>query len=52
MAHNAGALVNEYRLKLRSIYDLWVDMRDDEPITLLELRNVYGEEAYAFNDNI
>ena len=52
MAHNAAALVNAYRVKLRLIYDLWVDMADGDPVTLEELRNVYGAEAYEFNNNV
>lgn len=52
IAHNAAALVEQYRMKVRSIYDLWVDMRDGEAVTLDELKNVYGAEAYAFNDII
>ena len=52
MAHNAAALVEQYRIKVRSIYDLWVDMREGEDVTLNDLRNVYGAEAYAFNDII
>ena len=52
MAHNAAALVNAYRVKLRLIYDLWVDMADGNPVALEELRNVYGAEAYEFNNNV
>ena len=46
MAQNAAALVEQYRIKVRSIYDLWVDMREGEAVTLDELKNVYGAEAY------
>lgn len=52
MAHNAAALVNAYRVKLRLIYDLWVDMDDGDPVALDELQNVYGPEAYAFDNNV
>ena len=50
--NGAYALVEQYRIKVRSVYDLWVDMREGEDVTLNDLRNVYGAEAYAFNDII
>ena len=52
MAHNAAALVDQYSVKVRSMYDLWVDLREGEDVTLDDLKNVYGAEAYAFNDMI
>ena len=52
MAHNAAALVDQYSVKVRSMYDLWVDLREGEDVTLDDLKNVYGAEAYAINDMI
>ena len=48
MAHNAATLVNLYRLKMRSIYDLWVDTREEIQILFEVLKGVYGQEAYAY----
>ena len=48
MAYNAAALVNLYRLKIRLIYDLWVDTREEIQIPLEVLKGVYGQEAYAY----
>lgn len=48
MTHNAAALVNLYRLKMRSIYDLWVDTREGIEIPLEVLKGVYGQEAHAY----
>ena len=49
MAQNAAALVAEYRVKLRSIFDLWIDAREGINIPLQQIRAVYGPESYAYN---
>ena len=49
MAQNAAALVAEYRVKLRSIFDLWIDTREGINIPLQQIRAVYGPESYAYN---
>lgn len=48
MAYNAAALVNLYRLKIRLIYDLWVDTREEIQIPLDVLKGVCGQEASAY----
>lgn len=48
MVYNAAALVNHYRLKIRLIYDMWVDTREEIQIPLEVLKGVYGQEAYAY----
>lgn len=52
MGHNAAFLVNEYREKLKMMYDMWVDLKDGAEITLHDLRVIYGEEAYAYNNHV
>ena len=47
MAHNAAALVAQYRIKMRHIYDLWV-ARKGINIPIQEIREVYGPESYAY----
>ena len=51
-AHNAPFLVNEYRTKLRKIFDMWVDNKEGVAITLNELKDIYGEQAYAYNNEV
>lgn len=51
-AHNAPFLVNEYRNKLRSMFDMWIDIKEGVEITLIALKAVYGVEAYAYNNEI
>ena len=48
MVHNAAALVAQYRIKLRHIYDLRVDAREGINIPMQEIREVYGQESYAY----
>lgn len=48
MAQNAAALVAQYRIKLRNIYDLWFDTREGINIPIQEIREVYGLESYAY----
>lgn len=48
MAHNAAALVAQYRIKMRHIYDLWVDTREGINISMQAIREVYGPESYAY----
>ena len=47
MAQNAAALVADYRIKLRSIFDLWIDAREGINIPLHQIRAVYGPESHA-----
>ena len=47
-AHNAAALVAQYRIKLRHIYDLWVDTREGINNSMQAIREVYGPESYAY----
>jgi hypothetical protein len=49
MAQNAAALVANYRMKLRSIFDLWIDAREGIFIPLHQIREVYGPEAHAYD---
>ena len=51
-AHNAPALVNEYRVKLRKMFDMWVNFKEGVAITLQELKEIYGNEAYAYNNEV
>jgi hypothetical protein len=34
------------------MYDMWVDLRDGGEIKLQDLRAIYGEEAYAYNNDV
>ena len=51
-AHNAPILVQEYRAKLRKIFDMWVNIREGVAITLAGLKEIYGEQAYAYNNYV
>ena len=46
-AYNAPLLVQEYRLKLGRMYDMWVNLREVAQVTLEELKIIYGITAYA-----
>ena len=51
-AHNAQILVNEYRIKLRNMFNMWVDYREGGIVTLNNLRAIYGAPAYAYDDHV
>ena len=51
-AHGAPILVNDYRVKLGLMYNMWVNLREGMIITLNELKIVYGAAAYAYNDEV
>jgi hypothetical protein len=37
---------------LRKIFDMWVDIREGVAITLAALKEIYGEEAYAYDNYV
>ena len=49
---NANQLVAQYRVKLRKLYDLYLDSNADIPVSLVQLKEVHGDAAYAYNDDI
>ena len=49
MAQNAAALVADYRIKLRPIFDLWIDAREGINIPLYQIRAVSGPESHAYD---
>ena len=49
---SAQFLVNEYRNKLRQMFNMWVNFKEGAVITLNELRVIYGAEAYAYNNDV
>ena len=49
-AHNAPLLVQEYRVKLGRMYDMWVNLREGAQVSLEELKVIYGNAAYAYNN--
>ena len=51
-AHNAQLLVQEYRLKLGRIYDMWVNLREGAQVSLEKLKNIYGNTGYAYNNEV
>ena len=51
-AYNAPLLVQEYRLKLGRMYDMWVNLREGAQVTLEELKIIYGNTAYAYNNEV
>ena len=51
-AHNAQVLVNEYRIKLRNMFNMWVDYKEGGIVTLNYLRAIYGAPAYAYDDHV
>ena len=50
-AHNAQLLVNEYRTKLRDMFNMWVDYMEGGIVTLNNLRAIYGAPAYAYDNH-
>ena len=51
-AHNAQFLVNEYRIKLRNMFNMWVDYKEGGIVTLNALRAIYGAPAYAYDNHL
>lgn len=51
-AHNAAVLVHQYRHKLGNMYNMWVNFRTGAPISLNELKEVYGALAYPYDNQI
>jgi hypothetical protein len=51
-AHNAQFLVNEYRIKLRNMFNMWVDYKEGGIVTLNDLRAIYGAPAYAYDNHV
>ena len=51
-AHNAQQLVQEYRVKLGRMYDMWVNLREGAQVSLEELKNIFGNTAYAYNNEV
>lgn len=52
LAHNAALLVQEYRTKLGLMYNMWVNLREGVQVTLIELKAIYGNRAYAYNNEV
>lgn len=52
MATNASNLVAEYREKQLRMFDMWINVREKVPITLVDLIEVYGGEAFAYDENV
>lgn len=52
MRANAVNLVADYRAKQLRMYDMWVNIREGAELNLTDLQEVYGVEAFAFNDDI
>jgi hypothetical protein len=53
MSEDAEEQVQSARNKTLSIFDMWCDYYYDKiPMHLDDLRNIYGEDAFAFNDDV
>lgn len=50
--HTMPFMINMYRTKLRKIFDMWVNIREGVAFTLAGLKEIYGEEAYAYNNYV